>query len=76
MVLQNYQNFIELTSKMIYIFALGVGLKCPHKIHLNTQCPPPVEIGLTAKICGPGTLGSYRPEKHTAWRMSRSLQNA
>ena len=37
MVLQNYQNFIEMTSNMIYIVALGVGLKCPHKIHLNTQ---------------------------------------
>ena len=22
---------------MIYIVALGVGFKCPHKIHLNTQ---------------------------------------
>ena len=25
MVLQNYQNFIEMTSNMIYIAALGVG---------------------------------------------------
>ena len=25
---------------MIYIVAFGVGLKCPRKIHLNTQCPP------------------------------------
>ena len=40
MVLQNYQNFIELTSNMIYIVALGVGLNCPRIIHLNTQCPP------------------------------------
>ena len=40
MVLQNYQNFIEMTSNMIHIVALGVGLKCPHKMHLNTQCPP------------------------------------
>ena len=37
MVLQNYQNFIEMTSNMIYIVALGVGLKCLCKIHLNTQ---------------------------------------
>ena len=36
--LQNYQNFIELTSNMIYIVALGGGFKCPHKIHLNAQC--------------------------------------
>ena len=39
MVLQNHQKLIELTSNMIYI-TLGVGLKYPHKIHLNTQCPP------------------------------------
>ena len=38
MVLQNYQNVIELTSNMIYIVALGIGLKFPRKIHLNTQC--------------------------------------
>jgi hypothetical protein len=37
MVLQNYPNLIEITSNVIYIVALGVGLKCPHKIHLNTQ---------------------------------------
>ena len=40
MVLQNYQNFIEMTSNMIYIVAHGGGFKCPRKIHLNTQCPP------------------------------------
>ena len=28
-----------MTSNMIYIVALGAGLKCPHKIHLNTQSP-------------------------------------
>ena len=38
MVLQNYQTFTEITSNMIYIVAFGVGLKCPNKIHLNTQC--------------------------------------
>jgi hypothetical protein len=37
MVLQNYQNFIEMTSNMIYIVALGNGFKCPRKIYLNTQ---------------------------------------
>ena len=40
MVLQNYQNFTEMTWNMIYIVAFGVGLKCSHKIHLNTKCPP------------------------------------
>ena len=37
---QNNQNFIEMTSNMICIVAFGGGLKCPRKIHLNTQCPP------------------------------------
>ena len=37
MVLQNYQNFTEMTSNMIHIVAFGVGLKCQRKIHLNTQ---------------------------------------
>ena len=37
MVLQNYQNVTEMTSKMIYVVAFGIGLKCPRKIHLNTQ---------------------------------------
>ena len=36
-VLQNYQNFIEMTLNMIYMVALGSGFKCPCKIHLNTQ---------------------------------------
>jgi hypothetical protein len=39
MALQNYQNFTEMTSNMVYIVAFGVGFKCPRKIHLNTQCP-------------------------------------
>ena len=38
-VLQNYQNVIEMTSNMIYVVALGGGFKCPRKIHLNTKCP-------------------------------------
>ena len=44
MVLQNYQKCIEMTSNMIYIVALGVGLKCPRKIHLNTQCKGPMVV--------------------------------
>ena len=36
MVLQNYQNFIEMTSDMIYIVAVGGGLTCSPKVHLNT----------------------------------------
>jgi hypothetical protein len=37
MVLQHYQNFIEMTSNMMHIVTFGGGLKYPHKIHLNTQ---------------------------------------
>ena len=37
MLLQNYQNLIEMTSNMIDIVGFGVGFKCPRKIHLNTQ---------------------------------------
>ena len=32
-----YQNFIELTPNTFYIVAFCGGLKCPRKIHLNTQ---------------------------------------
>ena len=44
MVLQNYQNLIEMTSNIIDIVAFGVGFKCPRKIHLNTQCPVPNRV--------------------------------
>ena len=44
MVLQTYQNFTEMTSNMIYIVLFGVGLKCPRKTHLYTQCPPPLKM--------------------------------
>ena len=56
MVLQNYQNLIEMTSNIIDIVAFGVGFKCPRKIHLNTQwgggvcAPTPVVIGLKFQI--------------------------
>ena len=50
MVLQNYQKFTVLTSNIIYIVALGVGFKCPRKIHLNTQCPPPLHLVLPAPL--------------------------
>ena len=44
-----------MTSYMIYIVALGVGFKCPRKIHFNTQWgggdarldPPPVATALS-----------------------------
>ena len=37
MILQNYQNLIEMTSNIFIIIAFGVDFKCPRKIHLNTQ---------------------------------------
>ena len=37
MVLQNYKKIVEITANMIYFVAFGVGLKCPRKVHLNTQ---------------------------------------
>ena len=37
MVLQKYQTFLEVTSNMIYIVAIGGSFKCPRKIQLNTQ---------------------------------------
>ena len=37
MVLQNYQNLIEMTSNIFHIVAFGVGFKCLRKMHLNTQ---------------------------------------
>ena len=37
MVLQNYQNLVEMISNMIYTVAFGGGFKCLCKIHLNTQ---------------------------------------
>ena len=40
MVLQYYQNLKEMTSNTFHIVELVVGFKCPHKIHLDTQCPP------------------------------------
>jgi hypothetical protein len=74
MVLQNYQNFIEMTSNMIYIIALGGGFKCPRKIHLNTQwgwgryyahhitaCPPEFEKLTTSLECNyaAGTITTW-----------------
>ena len=40
MVLQNCQNFTEMTSNMIYIVVFC--LKYLHKINLSLQCPPPL----------------------------------
>ena len=39
-----------MTANMIYIVAHGVGLKCPRKIHLNTQCPPPTPLLKSAYV--------------------------
>ena len=66
MVLQNYQKFIVLTSNMIYIVALGVGFKCPRKIHLNAQCPPRV-------LHNPPDPNAYAEEVHRLLTISPQL---
>ena len=61
MVLQNYQNLIEMTSNIFIIIALGVGFKCLRKIHLNTQCPPPPSWKIvTSFMDGPLTVTEVR----------------
>ena len=50
------KNFIEMTSHMIYIVALGGGLKCPLKIHLNTQ---PLKARLLSCIFQEQPVHSY-----------------
>ena len=40
-----------MTSNIIYIVALGVGFKCPRKIHLNTQEGVTVNAFLRAYCC-------------------------
>ena len=66
MVFQNYQNLIEMTSNILIIIAFGVGIKCPRKIHLNTQwgggklvgiiCTLLVDIGLNGLSKSRGAL--------------------
>ena len=72
MVLQNYQNFIELTSNMIYIVALAVGLKCPHKIHLNTKCPPPLWKDV---VYGRPLTYCWKNPVHLVWQRPVSILN-
>ena len=38
---------------MIYVVALGLGFKCPRKIHLNTQCPVPTVLWSSALLTRP-----------------------
>ena len=64
MLLQNYQNFTEMTSNMIYIVAFGVGLKCPGKNPFEHT----VVVGGGGGACNPPCLtASDLPE-----RMSRN----
>ena len=56
------QHLIEMTSNIIFIVALGVGFKCPHKIHLNTQCPPDFQTFLRSWYAlGARRLGKIYP---------------
>ena len=56
-----------MTSNMIYIVALGVGFKCPRKIHLNTQCPQPHLTGHRPPIpiCVVGTATDEKSKEGT-----------
>ena len=73
MVLQKYQNLTEMTSNMIYIVAFGVVLKCPCKIHLNTQCKgrganptlPPPPSGSTGPVLF--RVGTVSPPVPLEW---------
>ena len=70
MVLQNYKHFIEMTSNMIYIVALGVGLKCPSKIHLNTQCPPPPGFfRVNSFVCFTDNLDISLSSSNSTWEL-------
>ena len=61
MVLQNYQTFIEITANMIYLVALGLGLKCLRKVHLNTQC---TEVRFASLLSGRfSTMAVINPPK-------------
>ena len=80
MVLQNYQNFTETASNMIYILAFALGLKCPQKIHMSTKCPPPhflqvkkeVEVDIFLEYYTPKILGpSGGPEM--SWKCTKNL---
>ena len=42
-----------MTPNIIYIVALGVGFKCPRKIHLNTQWGRGASRNVVGKICHP-----------------------
>ena len=62
-------NVIDLTSNMIYIDALGIGLKCPRKIHLSTQWPTSLLIG---KLCIAVLQSTKGKKKHHLTRQQRS----
>ena len=51
---------------MIYIVALGVGFKCPRKIHLNTQCPPTPRSGMYYEVRHSSKIGGWRLKKGKA----------
>ena len=69
-----------MTSNMIHIVALGVGLKCPPEIHLNTQWGrggeglPPASDGPAAKPSIAYDLKAMRPETESINNHFRSVQ--
>ena len=70
-VLQKYQNFT--VQRMICTVAFGVGLKCPRKIHFNTQCPPTPRLSDLSKSGGdmapPVPTGLHRITKQIKVRV-------
>ena len=62
MVLQNYQKKLEMTSNMLYNLGLGVGYKCPRKIHLNTQCRKNTSYKRAATAAQWSILRKYHPK--------------
>ena len=73
MVLQNYQHFTEMTSNMIYIVAFGGGLKCPRKIHLNTQCISPLWKVLLYLFCDQAQAESDETSRQCIICMDKDL---
>ena len=45
-----HKKIIEMTANMIYTVALGAGLKCPRKVHLNTQKFPKLVMDSSKKL--------------------------
>ena len=61
-----------LTLNMISNVALGVGLKYPRKIHLNTHCPPPSLLNWKTVQC---SVTKYKGEEKTPSYKTAKIQH-